>query len=69
MPKFLEDKLKQEAAEKGYVGEQADRYVYGTMNNVGAMQGNKLTAKGAAMDAKHKAKQKRKHQASAVEKN
>jgi hypothetical protein len=29
MPKFLEDKLKAEAAKKGFKGKRADRYVYG----------------------------------------
>ena len=53
MPKFLEDKLKQEASKKGYTGDRADRYIYGTMNRVGAMRGNKETAKGAAMDEQH----------------
>jgi len=56
MPKFLEDKLKAAAAEKGFKGKRADRYVYGTLNNLGAMRGNKETAKGARMDAKHAAK-------------
>lgn len=54
MPKFLEDKLKSEAAKKGKTGKAAARYVYGAMNNMGAMRGNKETAKGARMSAKHK---------------
>ena len=54
MPKFLEDKLKSEAAKKGKTGKAANRYVYGAMNNMGAMRGNKETAKGARMAAKHK---------------
>lgn len=54
MPKFLEDKLRAEAAKKGKRGRAADRYVFGTMNNIGAMRGNKETAKGAEMEAKHK---------------
>lgn len=54
MPKFLEDKLKAAAQEKGFKGKRADRYVYGAMNNMGAMRGNQETAKGAAMDAKHR---------------
>ena len=53
MPKFLEDKLKTKAAEKGLKGKRADRYVYGAMNNMGAMRGNKETEKGAAMQTKH----------------
>lgn len=55
MPKFLEADLRQEAAKKGFTGRRADRYVYGGLNNMGAMHGNKETAKGAAMDAKHAA--------------
>ncbi len=53
MPKFLEDKLRAEAAAKGKTGRQADRYVFGAMQNMGVMRGNKETAKGARMDAKH----------------
>jgi hypothetical protein len=56
MPKFLEDKLKATAAKKGLRGRRAARYVYGALNNMGAMRGNKETAKGARMDAKHAAK-------------
>lgn len=55
MPKFLEDRLKAQAKKKGYKGKRAAAYVYGTMNNIGAMRGNKETAKGRAMDKKHKA--------------
>ena len=54
MPKFLEEKLKAEASKKGFSGKRADRYVYGAMNNMGAMRGNKETAKGERMDAKHR---------------
>jgi len=46
MPKFLEAKLKAEYPNN-------PRAVYGTMNNLGAMSGNKETPKGAAMQAKH----------------
>ena len=53
MPKFLEDRLKAEAARKGFSGARADRYVYGAMNNLGVMHGSKETAKGQRMDAKH----------------
>lgn len=53
MPKFLENTLNKAAASKGLKGDAADRYVYGAMNNMGAMKGNKETAKGAAMQAKH----------------
>lgn len=48
MPKFLEKKLK---AEYG-----ADSKIpYKVMNAMGAMHGNKETAKGRAMEAKHQA--------------
>lgn len=46
MPKFLEDKLK---AEYG----QNSKIPYMVMNKIGAMHGNKETAKGREMDAKH----------------
>jgi hypothetical protein len=46
MPKFLEAKLKSE------YGNNA-RAVYGALNKLGAMHGNKETAKGRAMQAKH----------------
>lgn len=59
MPKFLEDKLRSEAARKGFKGRRADRYVYGTMNHMGAMHGNKETEKGAEMEAKHHADMKK----------
>ncbi len=53
MPRFLEDKLKAQAANKGLSEKQTARYVYGAMNNLGAMHGNVETSKGRAMDAKH----------------
>lgn len=56
MPAFLEAKLKSKAAEKGLSGKKADRYVYGAMNNIGAMRGNKETPKGKRMEKKHAAK-------------
>jgi hypothetical protein len=56
MPAFLEAKLKTQAAEKGFSGKKAARYVYGAMNNLGAMRGSKETAKGKKMQAKHEAK-------------
>ncbi len=46
MPKFLEDKLKAEYPNNPGA-------VYGTMNAIGAMHGNKETAKGKAMDKTH----------------
>jgi hypothetical protein len=49
MPKFLETKLKKEYGEKSAVP-------YKVMNSIGAMRGNKETAKGRAMEEKHEAK-------------
>lgn len=46
MPKFLEKKLKSEYGDNPGA-------VYGTMNEIGAMRGNKETPKGRAMEAKH----------------
>jgi hypothetical protein len=48
MPKFLEDKLKAEYPNNPHA-------VYGTMNAIGAMRGNKETPKGKAMAKKHAA--------------
>lgn len=56
MPNFLENKLAAEAAKKGKTGRAADAYVYGTMNAIGAMHGNKETAKGREMEKKHEEK-------------
>jgi hypothetical protein len=49
MPKFLEDKLKAEYPNNPHA-------VYGTMNKLGAMHGNKETPKGAKMQAEHVSK-------------
>lgn len=46
MPAFLERKLKAEYGNNNHA-------VYGTMNKLGAMHGNKETAKGRAMQKKH----------------
>lgn len=46
MPIFLEKKLKQEYGNNAHA-------VYGTLNKIGAMKGNKETAKGKAMQRKH----------------
>lgn len=56
MPKFLENILKKAASSKGFKGRKADEYVYGAMNNMGAMRGNKETAMGKSMQAKHNKK-------------
>jgi hypothetical protein len=51
VPEFLEKKLKSEYG--------ADSSVpYKVMNSIGAMRGNKITPKGAAMQKKHDAKYK-----------
>jgi hypothetical protein len=52
MPQEIEVKLKKQAAKKGLKGRRADAYVYGTMNKIGFMRGNKETAKGRAHDRK-----------------
>jgi hypothetical protein len=49
MPKFLENKLKAEYGNNPHA-------IYGTMNKIGAMHGNKETPKGRAMAQKHAAK-------------
>lgn len=46
MPKFLENKLKSEYGNN-------PRAIYGTLNKLGAMRGNKETPKGKAMQVKH----------------
>jgi hypothetical protein len=55
MPQFLERKLRANVPR----GVDADRYVYGAMNNMGAMRGSKITPKGRAMEKKHNAKMKK----------
>ena len=47
MPEFLEQKLRAEYGNNPSA-------IYGTMNKLGAMHGSKETAKGRAMEAKHK---------------
>lgn len=56
MPAFLEKALEKEAVHKGFRGKRAKKYIYGAMNNMGAMHGNKITAHGEAMQRKHDAK-------------
>jgi hypothetical protein len=51
MPQFLESKLKAEYGANSKVP-------YKVMNSIGAMRGNKETAKGRAMQKKHDAKKK-----------
>lgn len=49
MPAFLEAKLKRQYPNNPHA-------VYGTMNKLGAIRGNKETAKGKAMQRKHSLK-------------
>jgi len=51
MPKFLESRLKSEYG-------QNSKIPYKVMNAIGAMRGNKETAKGKAMQRKHEEKVK-----------
>jgi len=55
VPAFLEAKLRKNVP----AGVDPDRYVYGAMNNMGAMRGNKTTAKGKRMEKKHNAKMRK----------
>lgn len=59
MPQFLEEKLKKEYGNNPHA-------IYGTMNKIGAMRGNKVTAKGRAMQRKHDSKKKGKSIGSAM---
>jgi hypothetical protein len=58
MPEFLEKALAKSANKKGLTGKHKAAYVYGGMNNLGAMHGNKETPKGKRMQAKHDKKVK-----------
>jgi hypothetical protein len=49
MPNFLEQRLRQEYGNDKHA-------IYGTMNAIGAMRGNKETAKGREMERKHEMK-------------
>ncbi len=62
MPQFLEDALRQQAAGEGLRGDEADHYVFGAMNNMGAVRGHTITAKGRAMQRKHDADQAKKRE-------
>lgn len=53
MPQFLEEKLKKEYGDNPHA-------IYGTLNKIGAMHGNKETAKGREMERKHKRDMKKK---------
>ena len=54
MPAFLEKELKKEYPNNPHA-------VYGTLNKIGAMKGNKETAKGKEMEKKHAMKFERTH--------
>jgi len=56
MPRFLEEKLERE-----YPGNK--KAIFGTMNKIGAMRGNKETALGKQMERKHNAKMAKKAKA------
>ena len=45
MPKAMENKLRAEGRKKGLTGKKLDAYVYGTMNKLGLMKGNKEVKK------------------------
>jgi hypothetical protein len=45
--------LRHSGQKKGLKGEALDRYVFGHMQKMKAMKGNKITAKGEAMEEKH----------------
>ena len=51
MPKFLEQELKKEYGNNNHA-------IYGTMNKIGAMRGNKETKKGRREEEKHDRKTK-----------
>lgn len=51
MPKLLEQKLKKEYGDN-------DHAIYGTMNKIGAMKGNKETKKGKAIEKAMEKKKK-----------
>jgi len=55
MPAFLEAKLRKNVP----AGVDPDRYVYGALNNMGAMRGSKITPKGKRMQTKHNQKMRK----------
>lgn len=56
MPEFIEKKLKKEYGNDKHA-------IYGTMNKLGFMKGNRETAKGRKAEAKHERKMSVKHRA------
>ena len=53
MPTFLENAIRHSYRGSNLSKEEIDHRVYGHMENIGAMHGNKITAKGRAMEKKH----------------
>lgn len=58
MPAFLEKKLEKEYS--NMPKKEREHAVYGTMNKIGAMHGNKETKKGKSMEKKHEIAKKMK---------
>lgn len=59
MPAFLESALRHEYSKKGLRGKELDARVFEIMNSIGAVRGNKETAKGRAMERKHESMMQR----------
>lgn len=59
MPVFLENALRHEGRKHGFTGRKLDQYVYGAMQNMKVIRGNKETVKGQRMEAKHLRDQKK----------
>jgi hypothetical protein len=59
MPAFLESALRHEYGKKGLRGKELDARVFEVMNSVGAVKGNKETAKGREMERKHESMMQR----------
>ena len=55
MPKKLEEKLRAEAKAHGLNKQAQDAYVYGTMNKIGVMHGNKVVHH-SSVQPRHKGK-------------
>jgi len=51
---FAARQVKKTAKEKGFTGERAAAYVYGTLNKAGLKKGSKDTKRGAAPHKKRK---------------
>lgn len=59
MPAFLENALRKSGKKKGLKGQKLEAYVYGGMNDIGAMKGSKETTKGKNMQKKHNSDMKK----------